>query len=90
MLLLLNAHHEPLPFTLPATKPEQHWERLLDTADQSEGKKALKGGEAYPLRERSLVVLLTRRPEEAGQTISATQVETLLRAKERLPQPAGS
>ena len=36
LLLLLNAHHEPLPFTLPETKPEHHWERLLDTADLSE------------------------------------------------------
>ena len=31
LLLLLNAHHEPIPFTLPATRPEHHWERLLDT-----------------------------------------------------------
>ncbi len=90
LLLLLNGHHEPLPFTLPGTKPEHHWERLLDTADQSEDNKALNGGEAYPLRERSLAVLLTRRPEEAGQAVSATQVETLLRAKDRLPQPAGT
>ena len=50
LLLLLNAHHEPLPFTLPETKPEHHWERLLDTADLSDGDKALKSGEAYPLR----------------------------------------
>ena len=90
LLLLLNAHHEPLPFTLPETKPEHHWERLLDTADLSDGDKALKSGEAYPLRERSLVVLITRLPEEAGQAISAKQVETLLKAKERLPQPAGA
>src|SRR5581483_10977454 len=32
MLLLLNAHHEAIPFTLPGTKPRQHWRLLLDTA----------------------------------------------------------
>ena len=31
MLLLLNAHHEPLPFALPARRRDQCWELLLDT-----------------------------------------------------------
>ena len=50
----------------------------------------LQGGEAYQLQDRSLAVLRTRRPEETGQAISASQVETLLKARQRLPQPAGS
>ena len=33
MLLLLNAHYEAIPFTLPALGEGQQWERLLDTAD---------------------------------------------------------
>ena len=45
------------------------------------------GGQPYPLRERSLAVLRTRRPEET--TMSTQQVETLLKAKERLPAAAG-
>lgn len=32
LLLLFNAHHEPIPFTLPATKVEHRWERVFDTA----------------------------------------------------------
>src|SRR6516165_6206902 len=32
ILLLLNAHHEAIPFTLPATREGQPWERLCDTA----------------------------------------------------------
>ena len=90
LLLLLNAHHEEMPFLLPETKPEHHWERLLETGDAADGAAALEGGEAYRLMGRSLAVLRTRRPEETGQAISATQVETLLKSRHRLPLPAGS
>ena len=31
-LILLNAHHEPIPFTLPQTLGGQVWERVLDTS----------------------------------------------------------
>jgi glycogen operon protein len=86
VLLLLNAHHEAIPFTLPATKTEHHWERLLDTADPGGEVLALDGGKQYPLQGRSLALLRTKVPEEAGQKITPAQVETLLRAKERVPQ----
>jgi isoamylase len=87
LLLLLNAHHEPLPFTLPAPKVGQHWERLLDTADTSETTQIWQDHEPYPLKERSLAVLRTRLPEEAGQTMSATQMNSMSNAAQRLPQP---
>ena len=88
LLLLLNAHYEPLPFVLPAAKAGQHWERLLDTADPKDTSQAWKNGEPYPLKERSLAVLRTRLPEEAGQTTSASQADTLSKATHRLPQPS--
>ncbi len=88
LLLLLNAHHEALPFVLPVTKEGHQWERLLDTADLAETTQKWQSAEAYPLKERSLAVLRTRLPEEAGQTTSATQRETLLKATQRLPQPS--
>ncbi len=84
LLLLLNAHHEPLPFLLPLTKEEQHWERLLDTADPAESAEQWPGGQPYQLKERSLAVLRTHLPQEAA--MPEKQVETLLKAKERLPQ----
>jgi glycogen operon protein len=31
--VLLNAHHEPLPFVLAASRPEYQWELVLDTAN---------------------------------------------------------
>ena len=32
LLILLNAHHEELPFQLPPTLAGQHWELVFDTA----------------------------------------------------------
>ncbi len=89
LLLLLNAHHEPLPFQLPLTKEEQHWERLLDTADPADSVEQWDGEKLYQLKERSLAVLRTRVAQEA--TVPEQQVETILKSQERLPQakPAG-
>ena len=33
LLALMNAHHEPIGFKLPATNEDHRWERLYDTAD---------------------------------------------------------
>ena len=77
LLLLLNAHHEDIPFTLPDTRPEHHWERLLDTAKVSSDSLCLQGGEQYPLVGRSMAILCTRLPEEAGQIITPTHAEIL-------------
>jgi glycogen operon protein len=54
-LLLLNAHHEAVPFTLPIADPPEHWLRVIDTADES--KWAGQSGNAYPLQARSFAVL---------------------------------
>jgi glycogen operon protein len=60
LLVLLNAHHEPLLFTLPAHKRNVRWQMVLDTAAMKQDKKQnrqLRGGTPYNLRERSLAVL---------------------------------
>ena len=59
-LLLLNAHHEPRPFTLPAHKPGVRWQPVLDTASSPGHEKTvrlLKGGLEYDLDARSLALL---------------------------------
>ncbi|MGH9915836.1 MAG: hypothetical protein ACRD63_11185, partial [Pyrinomonadaceae bacterium] len=33
LLILLNAHYEPLSFTLPAHRRGVRWERVLDTRE---------------------------------------------------------
>jgi glycogen operon protein len=61
LLVLLNAHHDDLPFVLPPTGGDgSHWEVLLDTrAAESEGRgdTAYPVGEQYPLGARSLALL---------------------------------
>jgi glycogen operon protein len=60
LLVLLNAHHEPLAFTLPAHKRGVRWQPILDTSFQAGTERpvtALKGGERYTLEARSIAVL---------------------------------
>jgi isoamylase len=55
LLILINAHHEQIPFILPAHKSGTRWEPLVDTSVQ-EPHGMVRGGTAYPLENRSLVV----------------------------------
>ena len=54
-LLLLNAHEEPVPFTLPLANPPIDWIRILDTHDKTEW--SGHSGTPYPLQARSLAIL---------------------------------
>jgi glycogen operon protein len=58
-LMLVNAHHEPVPFLLPAHRRGVRWEVLVDSrsADVPPRRASLKGGEAYDLGERTLALL---------------------------------
>ena len=90
LLLLLNGHWEPIPFTLPPTLHGNLWERLLDTADTSPEMRAFEGTSEYPLQERSLVVLVTRKPEEKAHTITASEVKAgSAQAKSGVKTPPG-
>jgi isoamylase len=65
-LLLVNAYHEPIDFTLPAVHDVGGWQVVLDTyldeGLKTQGRYA--AGKIYPLQGRSLVLLVQ---EEAGQ-----------------------
>jgi isoamylase len=84
LLLLLNAHHESITFTLPTTKDEHYWERLIDTAEESADFKPLAGGEHYRLQGRSLSVLRIRVREEK-EAVSPMQMEAILHEVRRAP-----
>ena len=58
-LILLNAHHEPIPFVAPAHRPGVRWEVLLDTRspDGRRRRRPLKGGELYDLEGRCVALL---------------------------------
>jgi isoamylase len=55
-LLLFNAHHEPIEWTLPKVWGEQ-WELIIDTSGPAQEGEALESGRALPVAGRSVVVL---------------------------------
>jgi isoamylase len=58
-LLLLNAHHEAIPFVLPAIRPRTYWTLEFDTSrDVAPDRDGLyPAGRSYALQGRSLVLL---------------------------------
>jgi glycogen operon protein len=68
IFLLFNAHHEAIPFTIPAPPRDHVWEPLLDSADDAEGlpphAPPLAPGQKYELHGRSMAVLRARPPLE--------------------------
>jgi len=58
LLVLMNAHHEPVPYTLPAVTWGEEWEILIDTAGASDNKRdRLAARGVVEVSARSLVVL---------------------------------
>ncbi len=56
--LIFNAHHEPLPFTLPPEKWAEKWEKTLDTAvGWLDEKELLEAGSQVEAQARSLLLL---------------------------------
>ena len=76
-LLLINAHHEEIPFLLPSFHSHVRWEVALDTA-LADVRKARRqaGGSLYPLQGRSLVLL--RQPTGPGEKAESKTVPFVL------------
>jgi glycogen operon protein len=86
LLLLLNAHHEAIPFALPPHKEGQTWELVLDTAQPTAQPRRLADEEPHALEGRSLAVLRIAAPVEAPQPVVApARVEDPLQTAN--PQP---
>ncbi len=60
LLLLLNAHHEALEFTMPQAHEGHQWERLFDTASSDTEDCVLSTERPYPLQARSLMLARAR------------------------------
>lgn len=90
LLLLLNAHHEDIPFTLPVTNPGHKWEIMLDTADPAVKAGDVPGGsQPYGLRGRSLVLLRTR-PQEITEPVVTVQEAVQLQKDGQAAQLPGA
>jgi glycogen operon protein len=63
-LILLNAHHEPIPFHVGGRAAARAWELIFDTSVTTARRRMLTNLAEYPLAERSLVLMRLRHPEE--------------------------
>ena len=86
ILVLMNAHHEALPFTLPVLKQGHRWERLLDTADDLPCTQ-FDEGEAYSLRDRSLVLMRTVPADTGEPRPTPLQMKQVRKDAERMSPP---
>src|SRR5262249_7086740 len=66
LLLLVNAHHEPVPFMLPDSTDAPQWEVLIDTAAPERGGVLYLDDEVYQVQGHALVLL-----RQGGSTVSA-------------------
>jgi isoamylase len=89
LLVLLNAHHDRIDFTLPGEEPDEHWERLVDTADGSIAPDGFAGATAYALEGRTVALFRLVRPvaREGQREVDLELTLTSPREPAR-PQPA--
>jgi glycogen operon protein len=72
LLILLNAHHEPVAFDLPDLSG-QPWLRLLDTAEPQGRAEQIGPGLPLPLAARSLAVMRLIEPASDDDELSAVE-----------------
>jgi isoamylase len=83
--VLLNAHHEAIPFHLPLTKGKTPWEPLLDTARPDVHLEPLPDAAEYQLAGRSMAVFLTKLAKE----IPPEENESSDKSVEKAKKPEG-
>jgi isoamylase len=73
LLLVLNAHHEPLSFKLPEVAGGTTWLRLIDTAapERGDDPPVLRSGERYDTTDRSLQLFALRPELRARRTLQS-------------------
>ena len=81
ILVLFNAHHDQIPFTLPSLLTSQRWQRLLDTAHAAPVDGAI--SVPYPLVARSLAVFRTRHAVDPAKEQMSPEVGRVLMDRSR-------
>jgi isoamylase len=75
LLVLLNAHHDKVPFTLPDLEPDQQWQRVFDTVSAATPERTYRAGGRYPLHGRSVAVFKVTPPiRERRRAFSAERM----------------
>jgi glycogen operon protein len=91
LLILLNAHHEALPFTLPVTSAGHVWQLLFDTFNPDAPVAHFEGKYAYPLQGRSLALFRTAEVKEAPAiAVAAEAAPATPAAQPPRPAPLGT
>jgi glycogen operon protein len=73
VLVLLNAHHEGVPFVLPKAAERKSWLRVFDAVNANSPERRFPGGARYPLQGRTVAVFTlngerrTRRVSDPGE-----------------------
>ena len=71
IVLLVNAHHETVPFTLPTRDGGSGWERLIDTSEAVSEPVDYPGGKQYDLKGRSMVVFRSKSSQTGSGSVRA-------------------
>jgi len=70
LLIMMNAHSDRVPFTLPPLEGEQRWHRVFDTFDPYARGAIYKPGGRYPLQGRSVAVFKMAAPPRERRRVS--------------------
>jgi glycogen operon protein len=72
LLLVLNAHHDVVPFTLPEAADGSRWVRLIDTnRGESDELAEFEFGHSYEVTGRSLLLFILKPARQRGRTTDA-------------------
>jgi glycogen operon protein len=89
-LVLLNAHSDKVPFTLPALDADQQWQRVVDTSEEQPGGRPFRPKVRYPLQGRSVAVFKMIPPLRERRRVTAaaqTPVDAAVAAAPPAPEP---
>jgi glycogen operon protein len=89
-LLLLNAHHGTLTFTLPSPPAGQHWERAFDTVEPRIHPVAAPRGGRYRLRTHAVALFRSRPGEVTKRRTALDEARRALAGSVEAPLPPQS
>jgi glycogen operon protein len=89
VLMLLNAHQDEVPFTLPKVDAGQSWLRMMDTVTAQVAEKRFPGGSNYGVQGRALVLFILtgeRRARRASDATTTSAPPAAVMAEGRAPR----